>query len=136
MAALDIPDAQDLANQCLTGTDDERKGSAKILASNVSLKRLRGICESGLKILFNDANESVRAEASSCFRAFEDDEIKDFSELVESFIDSSSFSDNYDNLIRALDKTTAQVPELICVACHRFLDQVGKDAANAQKKAA
>ncbi len=136
MAALDVSDARDLANNCLKRTEEERKGAATILAHNVSVDRVRAICEPALKLLFEDPAKSVRAVASSCFRFFETDEIKNYRELVQAFIESGAFPDNYDDLIRALDKTTAQVPDIICAACHKFLDEVGKDAANATKRAA
>jgi hypothetical protein len=71
--------------------------------------------------LFNDVDEKVRAEAAKCFFQFERDELGNYRKLVEDFVESRAFTTNYRELIRALEKTTAKLPDITCSICEKIV---------------
>jgi hypothetical protein len=72
----------------------------------------------------------VRSEASKCFYRFEGEELGQYTGLIEDFILSTAFATEHRQLIYALKKTTAELPEVTVLACARFFDLVGQEAAD------
>lgn len=132
VAALEIEDAKPLSEACLNGDEARRAAAAEVFAANLRNARYRGVCEEGLAALFEDESEEVRREAARCFSRLRDDELGEHLPLIEAFVDSHAFDTEHDELLNALQRTTAHLPEVACLACERFLDVVGEDAANIQ----
>ena len=100
------------------------------MATNVNIATCRSYCEDALIKLFDDPNENVRAEAARCFLRFEGMQIGEYVRLVTEFISSNAFQRNYYPLLRALEQTTAKLPEVTLLACERFIDVAGLAAAD------
>ena len=49
-------------------------------------------------------------------------EIRDYESLVEEYIQSPSFAPKYNPLFEALEKTTANKPDLVLMACERVFE--------------
>ncbi len=130
LASFVVDGARPLVEHCLSGNKPLRMGAAKVFAVNLDKARCRVLCESALLRLFNDSEEEVRSEAAMCFGDLEGEQLGDCIKSVEAFIDSPAFATNPDPLIRALEKTTAKLPDLTCLICERFLDVAGTDAAD------
>ena len=109
-------EANDLAKRCLSGTENHRLSAAEIFVANFRSAYFREFCEKNLIQLFNDSDEKVRAQAATCFFKFEGKELGDYINLVEAFVDSKAFKDKAGDLIRAMEKKTAQLPELITLS--------------------
>lgn len=80
--------------------------------------------------LFTDPNEKVRSEASSCFSGCQKAELGEYVGLISEFVQSPAFASAPAPLIRALETTTASLPEVVCEVCERFLDIFGSGAAD------
>jgi hypothetical protein len=66
---------------------------------------------------------------------FEGDELGDYISLVEAFVDSPAFSSDEYNLIHALEKTTAKLPnEVTYRVCDRFLEGLRSDEADVRQR--
>lgn len=128
--------AQPIAESCLSGTLEQRKGVAEIYAANVNEAAYRRYCEERLVRLFNDDNEAVRSEAARCFRTFEASEIGDQISLIEAFVQSPTFVTEHGHVIDALRKSTATLPDITYLVCERFLDIAGADAADIRTRSA
>src|SRR5829696_8622593 len=76
----------------------------------------------------------VRRRGASLDSATE--KLEDYRRLIRAFVDSQAFNTEHDELLEALQKTTTHLPEEACLACERFLDVVGEDAANIQLRSA
>jgi len=50
--------------------------------------------------------------------------------LIEQFVDSRAFADNYHHLLHALEQTTAKITKVTLLACERFVDVTGTQAAD------
>jgi hypothetical protein len=115
-------EAKSLVERCLSGSKDHRKAVARILSVNLRKGYQRDFCEHTLIQLFNDSEQEVRSEAASCFAHFEASELGNHIDLVDKFIESYAFGDSQYQLLRALEKTTAKLPQVIIQVCERVLN--------------
>ena len=125
LAALDLPEAADIAGRYLSGSEAQKIGAAQVMAANVRTATCRSFCEDALVKLFNDTNSSVRAKAAQCFSRFEGTQLEEYVHLVTQFVSSNAFQQNNYPLLNALEETTAKLPEVTLVACQRFVDIAG-----------
>jgi len=134
VASLNIEEARWLAELCLSGTETHRIAATEIFVANFRQAHFREFCEDVLIKLFQDSAEPVRSQAARCFLHFEGDELGDYISLVEAFVDSPAFfSDDY-NLIHALEKTTAKLPnEVTYRVCDRFLEGLRSDDSDVRQ---
>ncbi|MGL5803826.1 MAG: hypothetical protein ACRC11_00015, partial [Xenococcaceae cyanobacterium] len=124
LASLHTKEAHTLADYCLSGTITHRKAAAEIFVANLKSAHHRQYCENTLITLFNDSEKDVRSQAARCFYKFEEDELKDYTNLIEKFVQSPAFeTDSYD-LIYALENTTAKLPETTYLVCDRFVENM------------
>jgi len=110
--------AYEYATHCFFGSADLRLGMAQVLAGQVT----RFDCDQALTLLFDDSDDDVRTVASQCFRIMRDDELGEHTDLVTSFVHSAAFSGHQQDLIRALQETTAQLPEVTCLVAERYIE--------------
>ncbi|MEG4917439.1 hypothetical protein [Microcoleus sp. B7-D4] len=136
LASLNIEDARLLAERCLSGTETHRMAAAEIFVANFRQGLFREFCENALIKLFHDSSEQVRSQASSCFLHFEGEELGDYISLVEAFVDSPAFSTDDNNLIDALEKTTAKLSDAVTYrVCDRFLERLRSDDSDVRQRA-
>ena len=124
MRALEMDEAQDLANYCLSATITHRKALAQVFVANFQSANFRQYCVDGLIKLFSDLEEDVRSQAARCFYELENDELKVYTDLVQKFVSSLAFNSNSDALIRALTKTSAKLQEETYLVCDRFVEHL------------
>jgi hypothetical protein len=122
LASLMIEEALYLGETCLNGTEIHRISAAEIFVANLKFAQFRQFCETGLIKLFNDSNQAIHVQASRCFFEFEDQELGEYRNLVEAFVESRAFETSPRDLIYALEKTTAKLPEITCVVCERIIN--------------
>jgi hypothetical protein len=122
LSSLMIQEARYLGESCLAGTEIHRISAAEIFVVNLKLAQFRQFCETGLIQLFNDSNEKVHSQASRCFFEFEGQELGEYRNLVEAFVQSRAFETNPRDLIYALEKTTAKLPDVTCVVCEKIVN--------------
>jgi hypothetical protein len=136
LAGLTQTDAEPLARLCLAGDVQQRLGVADVVAANIKNSGCRPFCVEALKSLFNDQNEDVRRSAARCFDHLRDADLGEFEELIELLAASPAFGTTPDNAIWALEETTAQIPDIMCEVCERFLAHFGNAAADLRQRAA
>lgn len=124
LASLILEAAHSFVQRCLSGTEAHQTGAAKVFAVNLPTALFRKLCESSLLQLFNSPYDNARSEAATCFNRFKGEELGECVALIEAFTQSSAFSTHYGHLIRALDKTTAKLPDVTCQVCEYYLNQV------------
>jgi len=136
IASMDLENTTDLEEQCMTGSEPLRSGAAQVFAANVRQAQCRSVCEPRLLQLFDDPSEKVRALAAECFNNLEGHTLGHFTVLVERFQSSGAFAANHKHLIRALEATTARLPDVTISVCDRFIEIVGQAASDMQSRAA
>ena len=100
------------------------------MAANVKTATYRSFCENSLVKEFDDVHEDVRSNSSDCFRNFEGDQLGEYDTLIKQFIESRAFADNYHHLLHGMEHSTAKFPEVTLLACERFIEMRGSEAAD------
>jgi hypothetical protein len=122
IAALIDATAESRADKCLDGPEPMRKAAAEVAAANLVGAANRIRCRSILLRLFEDSSNEVRKAAATCFSRMSGGAIAEFLDLVRGFIASKAFHENTFYLFRALETTTAHLPEIVCTAVERILE--------------
>lgn len=138
VASLSEDEAVALSRICLSpeAGPSLRQGAAGVYAANVATAHLREECEQALLTLFHDPESTVRGEAAECFRGFAGSDLGNFADLVTGFLDSPAFQEHHFDVLRALDETSATMPEVMCLACERFVEKVGAEGGDIRTAAA
>ena len=130
-AALTLEEAVPLARHCVSGSKWLRLGAADVYSANLRTSTHRSVCEESLSKLFSDSQPEVRRAAARCFYDFEQHELEEFRSLVEEYIQSPAFESENNPLFDALEKTTAEIHDVILMACERVFDLAGKQIGDA-----
>lgn len=130
LASLSMNDAVPLAQRCVSGSVSMRVGAAEVYATNIRVRACREKCKEMLSMLFTDEDKDVRAAASRCFMGFEGNELRDYADLVEAYIESPAFEPGFNPLIDALRDSTANMPNETLLACERWFDLAGTSAGD------
>ena len=121
-ASLTVDEALPLATLCPSGSKPQRLGAAEVYAANLKLSAHRAVSEEMLGKLFLDSDVEVRHEADRCFYGFEGKELGEYVSLTEEYIQSPAFEPEHNPLFYALEKTTANVPYVVLMACERVFE--------------
>ncbi|HEY9853869.1 MAG TPA: ATP-binding protein [Leptolyngbyaceae cyanobacterium] len=127
LTSLAIEEARWLSELCLSGTEAHRTAAAEIFVANFHTAGFREFCESALVQLFHDRSQEVRSQAAKCFFCFEGEQLGNYVSLIEAFVQSPAFTSNSYDLIHALEKTTAKLPDVTYQMCQQFLDGINSD---------
>jgi len=130
LSSLAIEEARSFAERCLSRTDLHRISAAEVFVANIRTAYYRDFCETGLTQLFNDPDEKVREQAAKCFFHFEGEELSEYVNLIEAFVDSRAFETDCSHLIDALKKTTAKLLDITCLVCEKFINSFGLASAD------
>ena len=124
LASLVVEEARWLADFCLSGTAEHRTAAAEIFVANLRTTHFREFCEQALVQLFHDSSPEVRSQAAKCFFRFEGEQLGEYVNLIEAFVQSPAFITDCHDLIYALEKTTAKLPDITYLACKQFINAV------------
>ena len=102
LVALSEAAAQPLVEQSLRGATQTRTGVALVYAANLTTARHRARCEEGLRTLFDDSDNEVRAAASEAIERLGGPDVRELEPLVRAFLDSCAFEDKPEVVLRAL----------------------------------
>ncbi|MCP4598419.1 hypothetical protein [Neptuniibacter sp.] len=134
LASLDQEEAIPIAQSYLSG-EAQQIGAAEVFATNLRDSQFRAYCEESLIKLFDSPYETVQTAASHCFDRFKGDELGEYTELVEAFVNSKAFATNRYGFFRVCENTTARLPEVTILICEKFLEQTDIDAGDIRTRA-
>ena len=121
-ASLTVEEALPLASRCVSGSKPQRLGAAEVYVANLKLSAHRSVSEKMLGRLFSDCEAEVRQEAARCFYEFEGRELMEYGSLIEEYIQSPAFESEHNPLFDALEKTTANMPNVVLMSCERVFE--------------
>ena len=123
LAALYRHDAADsLVEEVLRGDSFQRLGLAEVAARNISHKECRDWSVRHLLRFFNDTDQEVRREASSCFSSLKNEPLDQYEDLINSFCESDAFEESSWYLVTAIEKSSHRLPGMTYVVCAKLLD--------------
>ena len=121
LAQFGVPEAIELAANCVTGDETQRKGAAIIAAANVFKAECREFCASALIRFFDDPSEDVLDAASRCFLRAKERDLEGAQDLIRAFLNSKSFPENGEYLIMGLKGSTGDLSGVIVEVCEAVL---------------
>ena len=114
-----------------TGNATMRKAAMGVYAHNVANEVVGAVCMRRLEPFLDDADNTVRSEASKAFFNVSDEWLLRSKEFVLKYIDSKTFESDPYHLLRALEESSLAVPHVICRAAERVLDFLGEEGTHA-----
>jgi hypothetical protein len=130
LAALTDGTADADAESVRTGTEVMRCAAAEIYAYNLGNATVGATCREHLPALFADHAEKVRNEAASCFGHLKDVDFGAFADLIRVYVESPAYPSPHDHLLRHLEDSTWQLPEISIRLAERFIATCGTQAGN------
>ncbi len=124
------------ANLVRTGPDALRRAAAEVYAYNLADATIGPVCREHLARLFSDPSEDVRNEAADCFRHLENADFNEFADFIRSYIESPAFPSQHDDLLRRLEDSTWQLPDITLRLAERFIASCGASAGDISTAAA
>ena len=119
LLALDVEAARADVERVQRGTSEMRKAAAEVYSTNVAHEVVGSTCRQLLKPFFADSDESVRAQAALAFRHLASLSLNDQADLLSAFLDAGPKKAALEPLVRALESSPVQLPDLVC----RFAEQ-------------
>ena len=112
------------------GSEAMRKAVARVYAGNLSHDTVGDRCAERLQEFLDDDAKSVQDEVSRTFFNIQGERLLQLKDFISRFIESKSFESGADDLLRVLEESNVELPEIICPAADRILDFVGDEGTN------
>ena len=123
LAALYRHNAADsIVEEALRDDSYQRLGLAEVAARNIGHKECRDWSVRHLLRFFNDTDQEVRREASSCFGSLENEPLEQYEDLINRFAESTAFEESSWYLVTAIEKSSHRLPGMTYVVCAKLLD--------------
>jgi hypothetical protein len=107
-----------------------RRGTAVVLASNVTVEMYAGVCRRGLVTFFSDTDESVREAASRCFWQLSAHAVATERELCIAFATSPSYAAHSSELLRKVADSPDVPVDVVVIAADEFIKAFGRQAGD------
>ncbi len=113
-----------------SGSETMRKAAAQVYAHNLSHEDVGDKCAEHLEGFFGDEAESVRQEVSSAFFRMSGERLLQLKGFIARFVESRCFENETDRLLRALEESNVELPQIICRAAERILEFLGEEGTH------
>ena len=135
LLSLDLQVAEHLVRDVERGTNPMRESAARVYAMNVAHEVVGAVCCRKLKPFFSDPEVSVRTQAATAFEHISSLDTAAQSDLLAGFLASKPGSAALEVVIRALEKSQVQLPDLVCQVAELCVEAYGKDGGDISKPA-
>jgi hypothetical protein len=135
LLGLDVKVSQDLVEGVEKGTKTMREGAAMVYAANVAHQTVGSVCRKKLKPFFSDREVSIRTQAATAFGHISGLDTAAQSDLLAAFLASKPGPAALELVIRALDSSQVQLPDLVCQLAELCVEAYRKDAGDITKSA-
>jgi hypothetical protein len=133
LVALETEVAETVALRVRSGTPTMRKAAAQVYSTNIANETVGPACRRMLKPFFADSDDGVRAEAASAFRHLAKLSTTDQADLLSAFLDATPGSAVLKPVVRALERSPVQLPDLVCSFAERCIDACRAEAGDLSK---
>lgn len=110
-----------------------RKAAADVYSTNADHEEVGAECRRLLRPFLADPDDSVRAEAASVFRNVANLETPDQVELLEAFLAAAPGPDALEPVVRALEDSPIQLPDLVCRLAEQCIEAYRDEAGDLSK---
>jgi hypothetical protein len=135
LLGLDLKVSQEVVVGVEKGTNTMREGAAMVYSANVAHEIVGSVCRKKLKPFFSDSEVSIRTQAATAFSHISGLDTAAQSDLLAAFLASMPGPAALELVIRALDSSQVQLPDLVCQLAERCIEAYRKDAGDITKSA-
>jgi hypothetical protein len=133
LLAFDVPEAEEDAETLRRGTAPQRKAAADVYSTNIAHERVGRLCRDLLPPLFADSDQEVRREAASAFQYIGKLSTTDQANLLKAFLDGKPDRPSLEPVIRALEDSSVQLPDLVCALAEVSVEAFKNEAGDISK---
>jgi hypothetical protein len=131
--AFDVADARNDAADIRSGTATMRKAAADVYSTNVAQEGVGSVCRELLKPFFGDSESDVSKEAASAFQYIGKLTTSDGADLLKAFLDAKPSREALEPVVRALEDSPVQLPDLVCALAAMCVEAYKSDAGDLSK---
>jgi len=125
----EIDVGQDASNIC-EGTETQRKAAVEVYAKHLSNKVVGDTCAMRLQEFFNDEARSVHKAMRLAFWKMSGQRLLELQDFIGRLIEHQCFEATAEGLLRALEESNAELPQIICRAAERALEFLGSEGTH------
>lgn len=136
MLAFGVEPAEEDAKKMREGGPTMRKSAADVYASNVANEEVGAKSRVLLLPFFSDTEDAVRTQAASAFNNLEKLETAEQAKLLGAFLDAKPTAAALESVIRAIEDSPVQLPELVIRVVEEGIEAFKADAGDISKAGA
>lgn len=87
-------------------------------------------CAELLEEFFDDEADAVREEVSNAFSGLSGERLLSLEGFIARYIESRSFEIGTDRLLRSLEESNVELPQIVCRAAERILEFLGEEGTH------
>ncbi|TWU54779.1 hypothetical protein Poly51_34980 [Rubripirellula tenax] len=129
-ADLSDIDTGTLLNEARTGTEDMRRKLASVYAHNIDNEHVGEQCQQSLVAFYDDSSEEVRQRVGMAFSGLSGEFLREHEASLLTFIASTSFETDPESLLRSMEQSSVELPEVTCAAAERVLSFLGEEGTH------
>ncbi|SMP41299.1 hypothetical protein SAMN06265222_101560 [Neorhodopirellula lusitana] len=129
-AHLSEIDTGTLLKEARNGTDDMRRKLASVYAHNIDNEHVGKKCQMALVDFYDDSSEEVRQRVGLAFSGLSGDFLREHETSLLAFISSRSFETYPESLLRSMEQSSVELPEVTCAAAERVLGFLGEEGTH------
>ena len=120
------------ANSVRNGTEWMREAACHVYAQNINNSVVGDKCAERIAQFFDDESETVRNQVGAAFWAMDGERVRQLEPMILKYIESKAFESDPEDLLRVLDESRAELPNVIVRAAERIVTIIGDNGSNIQ----
>ncbi len=120
------------AESVRSGNQWMREAACSVYASNIAHVEVGDKCAERIVRFFNDESDAVRGRIGGAFWKMDGERLRQLEAMILQFIESKSFESDPEELLRVLDNSRAELPNVIVRAAERIVTIIGDKGSNLQ----
>jgi|GEM_PF-1649588 len=114
------------------GNEWMRQAACRVYAQNIGHVEVGDKCADRIVRFFNDESDAVRDQIGAAFWKTDGERLLKLEKMVLKYIESRSFESDPEELLRVLDESRAELPNVIVRAAERIVTIIGEKGSNIQ----
>jgi hypothetical protein len=114
------------------GNEWMREAACRVYALNIGQAEVGNKCAERIIQFFNDDSDAVRDQIRVAFWKMDGERLRQLEAMILRYIESKSFESDPEELLRVLDDSRAELPNVIVRAAERIVTIIGEKGSNIQ----
>ena len=123
---------RDEAESVRSGNEWMREAACRAYAQNIGNREVGNKCAERIVQFFDDESDTDRDQIGTAFWKMDGERLRQLEATVSRYIESRSFESDPEELLRVLDDSRAELPNVIVRAAERIVTIIGDKGSNIQ----